>query len=233
MSSSNTNNRRNKSNNTMLILALLVFACLMFQAASAQPMGAVPSVGPSERGNSTESGQAAMYGGNVSLVNLSAVAITTIWGGFYGTVGGNVLLGDASAHKFFEWSVINYTNSVVYAANDTVNDWNLRAINSSVVPAFVILGNDGFSRTFTDTDTFQTDSIGPIPNTPFARTYQNGAAGSLRTYALVTSDNSVNLWAGVVIQNTSSFRPGENVDYQIICPALSAGTQYRFYMELP
>jgi hypothetical protein len=215
------------------IFTSIIVALLLLAAVGAEPMGATPTVGSSERGNGSASGQAGQESGNVTMINLSGIAITTIWGGFYGKVGGSVLLSDASAHKFFEWTVSNFTNSVVYAANDTVNSWDLRAINSSAVPAVVAQGNDNFNHTFTDTGTFQSESIGPIANTPFTRTYQNGAVGSLRTYALVTNDNTVNIWAGVAIQNTSSFKPGENVDYQIICPALTTGTSYRFYMELP
>jgi len=215
------------------IFSCIIVALLLLAAAWAEPMGGTPTVGPSEKGSGSASGQAGQDSGNVTMINLSGMAITTIWGGFYGKVGGNVLLSDASAHKFFEWTVSNFTNSVVYAANDTVNSWDLRAINSSVAPAFVAQGNDNFNRTFTNTGTFQSESIGPIANTPFTRTYQNGAVGSLRTYALVTNDNTVNIWAGVVIQDTGSFKTGENVDYQIICPAMATGTPYRFYMELP
>lgn len=216
-----------------ILIPSIMLVIMMSISAFAQPTGAEPTLGTSEKGEGTASGQAPQQSGNITEVNVSGISITAIWGGFYGIIGGNVQLGDSSGHRFFEWSVQNFSNSVVYAANGTVNDWDLKAIDYTLVPEYVADGNDGFNNTFTERDTFMTESIGPIADTPFTRTYQNGAAGSLRTYALVTQDNSVNIWAGIAIQNTSSFKPGERVDYQIICPALESGTTYKFYMELP
>lgn len=216
-----------------IVILCIMLCALLSGAAYAQPSGAEATTGASERGDGTSSGQAPQEAGNITMINISGISITAIWGGFYGKIGGNVKLGDSTGHRMFEWTVENFTNSIVYAANDTINDWNLKATDYTLVPAFVASGNDGFNNTFNETDTFHSESIGPIADTPFTRTYQNGAVGSLRTYALITQDNSVNIWAGIAIQNTSSFKPGENVDYQIICPALASGTTYRFYMELP
>jgi hypothetical protein len=208
---------------------LLLFSSSVFAA----PFGASTTQGYSGRGTETPATTSTIAGGNVSETNVSGTGITLKWGGFFGFVSGGIQLSDASANKFFEWTVTNFTDSVVYAANASVSNWDLRAMNQSNLPNDVIAGQDRFNNTFTYTGTFQTNGVGPIANAPYVRTYQGGSLGVLRTYALITNDNSVNVWAGVAIQNSSSFRTGERVDYQILTPAKTSGTEYNFYLELP
>jgi hypothetical protein len=214
----------------LLLLSLLIaFSSLV----SAVPFGATTAQGATEHGTETSSTAATIHGGNASEMNVSGIAITLRWSGFYGFVSGGIQLTDATANKFYEWTVTNFTDSIVYAANASVSDWDLRAMNQSNLPADLVAGQDRFSNTFIYIDTFQTNGVGPIANAPYARTYQTGSLGVLRTYALITNDNAVNIWAGVAIQNTTSFKTGERIDYQIIAPARAAGTQYNFYLELP
>jgi len=216
--------------NILFVLSILI---LVSSFVSAAPFGASTDLGTTEHGIETPSGTFTAMGGNVTEINVSGIAITLKWGGFFGFVSGGIQLADASANKFFEWTVSNFTNSVVYAANGSVTDWDLRAMNQSNLPADIVTGQDRFNTTFVYTDTFQTNGVGPIADVPYARTYQEGSLGVLRTYALITNDNAVNVWAGVAIQNSSSFKTGERVDYQIIAPAKTTGTQYNFYLELP
>ena len=216
-----------------IVLVIIVTTLLSAIPAVAVPFGGVITFGTSERGSGTASETLTAYPGNVSATNVSGIAITSRWAGFYGLLGGNILLADASNYKFFLWTVSNYTDSVVYAANDTISDWSLKPLNNTYVPEMVLNGFDSFDLTFTQTGVFSSNSIGPISDTPYTLTYQEGIVGILKTYALLTSDNAVNVWAGVAVQNATSFKPGQNVDYQIIVPASTTGTQYNFYLELP
>jgi hypothetical protein len=219
--------------NIKRILIALSLLMVFSSFASAVPFGATTDEGATEHGLDTISETAIIHGGNASELNISGVGITSRWGGFFGFVSGGIQLADAAANKFFEWTVTNFTNSVVYAANASVSDWDLRAMNQSNLPADVMAGQDRYNVTFIYTDTFQTNGVGPIANAPYAKTYQGGSLGVLRTYALITNDNAVNVWAGIALQNSTSFRTGERVDYQIIAPARTSGTQYNFYLELP
>jgi hypothetical protein len=223
----------NKIANTLILFAGV--AIILSSLAMAAPTGATATqVGEQERGTGTSSGQATIEGGNVSETNISGNAITAKWAGFYGFISGGVLLSDASANKFYEWTVSNLSNSVIFAANGSITDWNLIAMDSAYAPAGIISGGmDDFNFTFTQTATFSSTSIAAVSNTPFATTFQNGVMGALRTYALLTPDNTVNIWAGVAIMNTTSFKTGEKVDYQILAPAKGSGTVYHFYLDLP
>ena len=212
----------------LILFVTLNLAC----AVLAIPYGGQVTVGNTEHGTGSTVSSTTVEPGNVTQANVTGTAITTRWAGFYGFITGGIQLADASNNKFFEWTVTNFTNAVVYAANGTVSTWNLRAMNVSTAPYDITIGQDNFNRTFTSSEVFQTPGVGPISGTPYALTYQGGVVGSLKTYALVTNDGSVNVWAGVAIQNTTSFKTGERVDYQIIVPAKTTGTQYNFYLEL-
>jgi hypothetical protein len=217
---------------TRNILLILCVALSLACAVLAVPYGGQVTPGVTEHGTGSTVSSTSALPGNVTQTNITGTAITTRWAGFYGFITGGIQLADASNNKFFEWTVTNFTDAVVYAANGTVSTWDLRAMNISTAPYDITIGQDDFNRTFTSSEVFQTPGVGPISGTPYALTYQGGVVGSLKTYALVTSDELVNVWAGVAIQNTTSFKTGQRVDYQIICPAKTAGTTYNFYLEL-
>jgi hypothetical protein len=213
----------------VLVSTLILFVSL----AAAAPTGGTLVNGTTEHGTGTASGTFTAQGGNVTQINVSGTMMTTKWAGFYGIISGGIQLADATANTFYQWTISNFTGAVVYAANSSVSSWDLRAINESVAPMGIrTAGSDDYNHTFTVNASFNSSSIG-IAATPYVRTYQGGSQGQLRTYGLVTSDNAINIWAGVAIDNTTSFKTGQNVDYQILVPAKTTGTTYNFYLELP
>lgn len=218
---------------TNIVLVLCVFTLLALSAV-AQPTGGETTVGPSERGTESTSGTATLQAGNVTEINITGTKITTKWGGFYGFVSGGVELNDASGNNFYVWTISDFTGAVVYAANNTVSSWTLSAISNTTAPAFVVgEAADDYDQTFTATEAFVSDSMN-VAATPYTTTYQNGVVGALKTYGLVVTANpNVNIWAGVVIDDTDSFKVGEQVDYQILAPAKATGTVYNFYLEMP
>jgi hypothetical protein len=218
-----------------IFLIVLVSALALFVSlALAAPTGGILVNGTTEHGTGTTSGTFTAQGGNVSQINVSGTMMTTKWAGFYGFISGGIQLADATSQVFYQWTITNFTNAVVYATNASVSNWDIRAINESMAPIGIrTAASDDYNHTFTLSAAFQSSSIGPIAGTPYVTTFQNGAAGQLRTYGLITNDNAVNIWAGVAIQNTTSFKTGQRVDYQILVPARTTGTQYNFYLELP
>ncbi len=220
----------------LILAAVMAMAISLASIAYADPTGGVVTVGASESGSGSASGTVDTTGGNVTLVNVTGTQITSNWAGFYGFITGGLQLADASSNVFYQWTVSNLTNSVVYAANGTISNWaGLQAGSQALAPAAVATSNtDGYNNTFSSTKAFQSAGLGPIASTPFTTTYQGGSSGSLETYSLADSTGDVNVWAGMAIQNTTSFKTGQQVDYQILAPAASsATTTYNFYLELP
>jgi hypothetical protein len=215
-----------------MVLMLVVCSSL----ALAAPTGGNVTEGATTHGTGSTSEQVTAYGGNVTEVNVSGTSITTKWVGFYGFIDGGIQLTDSAANKFYEWTISDLTGGFVYAASAAVTDWTtIKAMNTTSVPAGVAgAASDNYAATFTANEAFQSQSIGPIANTPYALTWQNGAQGTLKTYALIDDDGSTNIWAGLIDTAAQSFKAGQQVDYQILAPADAAtGTVYNFYLEMP
>ena len=173
-------------------------------------------------------------GGNVTPVNIVSNVITSKWAGFFGNISGSLQLTDSSAHKFYEWTISDMTGAVVYAASTTITDWtggNIAPLDASTAPAWIVgTATDNFSNTFSVTETFTSSSLSEA-TTPYAESYNNSGVGTLKTYALYSTTDTADIWAGKVIDDTEGFQ-GDTVDYQILLPA-QTGTQYSFYLELP
>lgn len=215
------------------ITLLFLFSLGAFFVLAA-PQGAQITNLSSERG--TGSTATTSYGvqGNLTGVNLTAQQITQRWAGFFGKISANVQLADSANNLFFLWSVTNVTNLVIYAANGSVSDFTqVTTGNQSTSPPYLSTDvSDNFNRTFSQSAAFVTPTVS-VASAPYTTTWQAGSQGSLRTYALAVPSSGVNIWAGVAIHNTSSFRPGQPTDFQILAPADANGVTYTFYFELP
>jgi hypothetical protein len=218
----------------LFLLALAVFV-LSLALVSAAPGGATTAVGTSETGTGTAATTVDAEGGNVTYVDVSSTVITSRWAGFFGNVSGNLLLGDASANTFYQWSVSDLSGAVVYAANNSITDWsdgNIVPLANANAPTWVAGANtDNFTSTFNASEAFVSSSLNKA-GTPFATTFNSsGVAGDLKTYALYSTADTANIWAGLVVDDTNGFN-NATVDYQILLPA-QTGTTYSFYLELP
>jgi hypothetical protein len=211
------------------ILMILALTVMLASLVSAAPTGGLLVNGTTSHGSNSASTTRTIAGGNVSEINVSGTQMTTRWGGFFGSLSGSLQLTDATANKFYEWTVSNFTNAVVYATTASVSSWTLVAMNTSTAPAAVTsAGSDSFMNTFTANESFTSASLGPI-NANYTTTLGSGA---LKTYALQTLDETVKVWAGKAKNDVASFQGGV-VDYQLLVPAAAAGTTYNFYLELP
>ena len=218
-------------------LGLFILISLMIVSlAQAAPGGANITEGGSSSASGTSSTSLNIEDGNVTYVDIYSQQITGKWAGFFGNVSGALILGDSSNNLFYSWTVTNFDGAVVYATNDTISDWtggNIAPVNSTVLPSYLVGDyTDNFTTTFDATEAFVSSSLNKA-NTPYASTWQNGAQGALKTYGLYSAADNANIWAGLVDDNSESFK-GENitVDYQILLPA-QAMTTYSFYLEMP
>ena len=217
-----------------LTILVAIFAISLMNFALADPVGGSVTTGASSSMAASAAGTVNLTGGNVTEVNVSGYSSTTRWGGFYGEISGGIRLADSSSNVFYEWTVSNVTNAVVYAANGTISSWaSIAAATASDMPSYLQqAASDNFTNTFTASEAFTSPSLN-VAGTSYALTWQNGAQGSLKTYAL--KDGSTLIWAGKAIADTTSFKGGsDTVDYQILAPASNSGnTLYYFYLELP
>ncbi len=218
----------------MWSILLVIFAISLVNFAFAAPVGGTVSAGSTSTMAAASAGEVNITGGNVSEVNVSGYASTGRWGGFYGEVSGGIRLADSSANVFYEWTVTNVTDAVVYAANSTVSAWgSLAAASASDMPSYLTTSaTDNFTNTFDQTETFTNPGGASVASTPYVQTWQNGAQGSLKTYAL-NDGTSTLIWAGKAIMDTNSFVSGDTLDYQILAPATTGNNLYYFYLELP
>ena len=219
---------------TIVIIITLALFVFMGGAAYAAPQGASTSFGNSTTGNGSTSTTVVIEAGNLSYVNVSTIAITDKWAGFFGEVSGNFQLADSGGNVFYQWSVSNVTDVVVYAANETITDWsggNIEAANYTHIPDFLKTNSaDNYTNTFGSIEEFNSTSLA-VANTSYTVTYQSGSPGPLRTYALYSPADTALILAGKAIDSVTGF-DGTAVDYQIIVPA-NTTTTYYFYMELP
>jgi len=214
-------------------ILILILAVSLVQAV---PGGANVTGGVSSGVSGTTSTTTDIESGNVTYVDIYSQQVTGKWAGFYGNVSGAIILGDSANNMFYSWTVSNFDGAVVYAVNDTISNWgssNIVSANNSVVPTHIVGSYaDNFTVTFNDTEDFNSSSINKA-DIPFAKTWQNNTQGNLRTYALYGLSENANIWAGLVDDDSTSFRGvGFTVDYQILVPT-EALTTYNFYLELP
>ena len=219
------------------ILVALVCVLVAFSFAYAAPAGGTTTHGGSETGTGSSTTTQNADGGNVTYVNVSGTTITGRWAGFFGNVSGQIELQDASANTFYQWTVSNLTNAVVYVSNGTITDWtssnieNINSSNTTHYPAFLqTTASDNYNNTFGISDTFTSASLS-VANTNYTTTYQGGSSGTLRTYALRSIADANMIWAGVVQDDVNGFNSND-LDYQVLVPA-NTTTSYNFYLELP
>ena len=227
------------SNLTLAVLSIMLVTFLGAQIAIAAPTAANVQAGtPEAYSPSTTPGQVSIYGGNVTQVNVSSVQVTDKWVGFWGEVSGSIVLADSAGNYFYEWTISDPTGGVVYACNNTVNDWStLSALyaSSGYLPSFLLEGTDSFNNTFTAQETFTSPSIS-IASVNYTTTWQGGSKGTtFKTYALYADNGATLVWAGNVVADQTSFKGTPTADYQILAGVNARGAQqtFYFYLELP
>jgi hypothetical protein len=109
----------------MLVFAL-VATTIMAGAALAEPVAPIDLTnGTSERRNlSALSAQMVnAQAGNVTHINLTALAITQGWQGYYGNINGTIVLQNAAGDTFYDWTATD-PEGEVYATRITNPDWS-------------------------------------------------------------------------------------------------------------
>ncbi|MFH1211687.1 MAG: hypothetical protein V1659_02040 [Candidatus Woesearchaeota archaeon] len=218
-----------KKFNSLVVFTAVILA--LAYAVSAAPYGANVTAGVQERRADSSADTVVTEGGNITEVNVSGNQITSKWAGFFGVISGGIELADASNNKFYEWTVSDVTNAVVFASEDTVSDWgSVAAGDTANMPANVkTAAADNYTNTFNETGAFNSSTLN-VGSVPYAKTWQSGTQGTLKTYYLL--DGSDIICAGLADDGATGFN-GDTVDYQILIPGMGVKSTWYFYMELP
>jgi len=105
---------------------VLVFLLVTTFLVIAVPEGADVSRHASSRHENatvkTMSGGLGALAGNVTLINITAAAVTRTWFGYYGNVSGTLVLQNSGGSNLYSWTMAS-PGGKVFASNSTIPDW--------------------------------------------------------------------------------------------------------------
>jgi hypothetical protein len=216
--------------NQKFVSILILGFLLMLSNAIAAPTGGQITNVTYETGSNSATSTVNVTAGNVTGVNVTATQITGRWAGFWGNISAGIQLTDASSNQFYNWTVTDVTNAVVYASNGTIGNWasTTYALYTDMPNYLKVAAADNYTKTFTVNETFTSASLSIMAN--YTYTKKSGGASTLKTFSLRNGNNLI--WAGKAINDETGFN-GKTVDYQILVPTNSSGERYNFYLELP
>ncbi|NYZ76761.1 hypothetical protein H0O02_00405 [Candidatus Micrarchaeota archaeon] len=185
--------------------------------------------------------QIATEGGNVTQLNVSGTLNSTFWDGVYG----EVVLGAATNYSY---TVVGngvarlnlvardpnctYTGLTMHviAVNGTTLTTPLSAGNLPQLDAFVGIGTENGSRTFTTTSTFSL-TYGTFVNVPTAYTYANNASSPDFREGYLNDAAGNLVFVAVIVDNRPDWN-GTTSDYQIMLPMNGTATNYTLWVDV-
>jgi hypothetical protein len=199
----------------------------------------------SERGNiSSTLGSVDTQAGNISLLDIRTSSMTQHWQGYFGQVGGTILLTDAWGSTLYDWSIVGPIGEIYATRAPDVNFENIDCSNTTEISAeesFIgqeIFDPESVRNTFT-TNTHPAFSVGSFvvqENTCNATNlFVNSTAQSASFYELLLSDDAANLvYTAIVDANQTGF-DNNQYDFQMLVGENgndAALTPYYFFMEI-
>jgi hypothetical protein len=125
-------NRQNKLGFIVLVLGCVSLMTAFVLAESDMPYG-IRSINyiQSSRPNTSAYPPASIEAeaGNVTEINLTAIATTKTWQGYYGNITGELTLEDSQGYVFYNWSALEPKGEIYASMNDTINWLNIRCFN--------------------------------------------------------------------------------------------------------
>jgi len=155
--------------------------------------------------------------GNITYADVDTNMSTYRWAGITGNVTGNIVLGDASNNKMFQWTAAGL---LVYASQGATITWSslADANEAAVTGTYTYLAtgkSDAYDTTFTGAAESIGSNIFTALTSDYAQTYNNAETPTWKTYSL--TDGSEFVFAGLVSAAGTNFA-GTTVDYQMIVP---------------
>ncbi len=236
---------------TVLIALMILGALLIAEAALAAPSApvSISNGGSSRRDLGTLPGVTVdAQAGNVTQINITALAITKSWQGYYGNVSGTITLDTANNKTFYNWSMTS-AKGQIYAARVAAPDFT--TVNCTTAGAITTeetaLGqtatdSDSVANTFTGTANpqFYVGSV-DIPANTCKTTNAFGSTGAQSSdfYQVLLSDTngSGNIIYTTLMNGTKAGFDGNNWDFELLVgqdghTGGSTTTPYYFFVEL-
>jgi len=219
----------------ILLVTLVTILALATTAYAAPSLASITTGTPERCNGSTGTNFVIAEGGNITPMNISGDAQTDAWQGFYGEITGQIILGDNSCDKMYDWSLVNLSGEVYLSVNNAVA-WAAIAGQQvcTVDEGLTGTGSDRVNRTFTNNTLAGWDVGGtPINGACQTYTYVNNASQNVSFEEIILNDGTTQyIYATKINADTAGF-DGNTHDYQIIVPdnTSTQTTTYYVYVE--
>ncbi len=241
----------NSGKNTVLFLIgtmfILSIATMIVIADSDYPIGIRHLVnGSSSRANVSAypPQEREAEAGNVTEINLSAVAITKTWQGYYGEITGEIVLENSNGDVFYNWTANEPKGEIYASTNNTISWGSIVCFNwTSSGQAFDLEGleaeygitddsedgvNETFNSTGLDTNFFvgsrniteESTAVGHICHS--TNTYQSGGQVPDEFENVLLTDNESIVFTTIIENNEVDTDAdevgfdGETHDFQLL-----------------
>jgi len=230
-----------------------LFGCMLLAAFALLPLvAALPSsptevdIGPSTRREITPVVTPVdAVAGNVTQIDLYAIAVTQSWQGYYGNVTGSFILANADNETFYQWANDTSVQGEVFASRNSSIDWD--TINCST-PEIITEEQLALGQSVTDSDsvnvTFNETNhpsfiIGSrnMTGCPSTNTWSNGTQSASAYYQVFLADDANKTVYSTIISSGSLGFDNQYHDFQLMVgenehPGFTGPTSYYFFVEL-
>jgi hypothetical protein len=193
------------------------------------------AAGAQTRWGGGAAGSVASQGGNITMVNVSSVSLTSNWMGFFGNVIGSIVLGN-NLLSMYNWTWTPAGGGEVCVAQDPTFDFS--AANSTTAAAINSAWGFG-SASDNATNTFDQSAC----NLSFSQTTVNGTASArLKSYSTFTAcaisrgvaSNRTDFAYCAGINTAGVNYLNQSTHYELMVPSMAgnATDPYYFFAEL-
>ena len=179
-------------------------------------------------------------GGNVTPLTLNSTSESTIWQGFFGEVGGGIVLEDAAGSSFYDWNAVD-TAGEVFATRSLISDWStINCTNQTQLyqeEARLNISNataDGINDTFMNT-THPSFEVGGRLMLGCRSTLTDNSTDRKVVFwnVLLNTDAVTTIYSAIIDDGVIGFN-GTATDFQLLVPVNTTTSQstYNIYVEL-
>lgn len=230
----------------VLLMVLSAFSCISFALADPSAPTNIDIGSSSSRDLSGLADQSvSAQAGNVTQINITALAITQSWQGYYGNVSGTMTLDDGDNNTFYNWTIASAAGEVYATRTSAVDFSTINCSNSTHIAAEeTSLGQsatdtDAVSNTFDATlhPSFDVGSVAFTANAcPSTNAFGPSGAQTNDYFQVLMQDGSANTVYSTLLNGTQSGFNGQSWDFQLLVGedghGNTATTTYFFFVEL-
>ncbi len=179
-------------------------------------------------------------GGNVTPLEINGTSETKIWQGFFGEVGGGIVLEDATGSNLYDWNAVTPSGEV-FATRTVISDWsNINCTNQTQIyqeEARLNISNstsDGINDTFLNTTHPSFDVAGRLMTGCRSTLTDNSTDPKVVFWNVLLNTDAVTTVYTALIDNDVIGFNGTATDFQLLVPVnVSLGqATYNIYIEL-